>query len=588
MRLPLKADTLVLDSLMVLNNTFFSIYRFSGQEFFDSGLSDAELIAKGDRYYVSGHSDSALHCFRSVTLRYSRIEKQRDPDPEQKVFCMQALNRMGVIYLNFHSNIQAFQHFLAAVDLNQEVGDNRYRLNILNNVAILYAQYDDLEKAYSVFSQVFDDAYRLGLYRQASYILNNILFTAMQENSVSKVERWVGKACDTLLSDYPQTRFSYGMGSAYLQMARGVYAAAYPYLEKAFASIPYLEDSMNAYASFYHRLALAYQGQGRYREAVDALEKSSGYASARKNRDQIRDNCRVLAETYRREGNTRDYVRAVDRYIAMVDSTYDDHQYFQLKDLEFSVLNSRQEKRIEGLEQEKAENAHTIRTQKRIILFSAAFLLAVSVFLVVFRMQKKRVQEKNRILFAKNLQLMEVEKENSLQRNRMSEALRRQQEKIRFLEGRLAGNGPEEAALEEEYSRQASGRYSRSYLDQEQKLLLADQIRALMEEKDLFLQPDFSLEKLSKELKSNTSYVSQVINEILGKNFTAMVNEYRVRKACRLINDPANRNYTLDYLSGVVGFRSRNSFYTSFKKYTGLTPAQYMRISLQQEETGSE
>ena len=116
-------------------------------------------------------------------------------------------------------------------------------------------------------------------------------------------------------------------------------------------------------------------------------------------------------------------------------------------------------------------------------------------------------------------------------------------------------------------------------MDYNQQQVLINRIQQLMDETDLFLEADFSLEKLAKELKSNTSYVSHAINESMGKNFTSLVNEYRVKRACQFMAEPENKNYTLEYISSKVGFKSRNTFYVSFKKYIGLTPAQYLKIS---------
>ncbi|MBO6288433.1 MAG: AraC family transcriptional regulator [Prevotella sp.] len=42
--------------------------------------------------------------------------------------------------------------------------------------------------------------------------------------------------------------------------------------------------------------------------------------------------------------------------------------------------------------------------------------------------------------------------------------------------------------------------------------------------------------------------------------------------------------YSVEGISNDVGFRSRTSFTTSFKRVTGLTPTEYMRIQNAQKQ----
>ncbi|MEG2666920.1 MAG: helix-turn-helix domain-containing protein, partial [Bacteroidales bacterium] len=124
------------------------------------------------------------------------------------------------------------------------------------------------------------------------------------------------------------------------------------------------------------------------------------------------------------------------------------------------------------------------------------------------------------------------------------------------------------------------GRYSSSSLNNTQKDSLIENICKLMENSVLFLDPNFSLEILSEELQSNSKYVSQVINEHFHKNFTTFVNEYRVKEACKLFADDAYKNLTIEAIAEKVGFKNRTSFNPVFKKYTGITPSQYMNMCL--------
>lgn len=97
-----------------------------------------------------------------------------------------------------------------------------------------------------------------------------------------------------------------------------------------------------------------------------------------------------------------------------------------------------------------------------------------------------------------------------------------------------------------------------------------------MKNADEFTSPDFSLDRMAELVGSNSSYISQVINDTFKKNFSNYINEYRIRLACLRLSDTANwGNYTLKGIGESVGFRSYTTFVTVFRKITGLTPRLY-------------
>ena len=117
-------------------------------------------------------------------------------------------------------------------------------------------------------------------------------------------------------------------------------------------------------------------------------------------------------------------------------------------------------------------------------------------------------------------------------------------------------------------------KYKNKEIDKE-TLNLIDQKLSVIVEKELFLNPNFSLEEAAKELKLTKHILSQYVNEVLGKSFSSLIKEYRIEKAKKLLE--TETNYTIENLGYDSGFNSKSAFFTAFKKTTGLTPAEYQK-----------
>lgn len=90
-----------------------------------------------------------------------------------------------------------------------------------------------------------------------------------------------------------------------------------------------------------------------------------------------------------------------------------------------------------------------------------------------------------------------------------------------------------------------------------------------------FLDPDISLEKVSKEVNIGSSQLSMLINQYGKNNFSDYINRLRVDQAKELLGDDSFRAYTIVAIGLECGFNSKSTFYTAFKKFTSQTPTQF-------------
>jgi AraC-like DNA-binding protein len=118
-----------------------------------------------------------------------------------------------------------------------------------------------------------------------------------------------------------------------------------------------------------------------------------------------------------------------------------------------------------------------------------------------------------------------------------------------------------------------SVKYKNSPLNSEDQQLLLEKLNRIMTDKKPFLRSDFSLPELAQILGTTVHILSQAINEGLGKNFFEMVAEHRVNEAKKLLKDQPN--IKVEEIAEQVGYNSKSSFNTMFKKVTGMTPSKF-------------
>jgi AraC-like DNA-binding protein len=120
-------------------------------------------------------------------------------------------------------------------------------------------------------------------------------------------------------------------------------------------------------------------------------------------------------------------------------------------------------------------------------------------------------------------------------------------------------------------------KYQRSGLKQKDIARYIRMIGEHMEKNKPYLDRELTIYDLSAQLKIPRHFLSEVINEHMGKNFYNLVNDYRVEEVKRRMVDPAYRNLTILAIAYDSGFNAKSSFNTIFKEKTGMTPSEYQR-----------
>ena len=119
-----------------------------------------------------------------------------------------------------------------------------------------------------------------------------------------------------------------------------------------------------------------------------------------------------------------------------------------------------------------------------------------------------------------------------------------------------------------------TSKYERSALGTEQAARIAQLLDQTMRRESLYRDPFLSLGTLAARARVKPHRISQVLNVHIGRSFFDYVNGWRIHEAKRRL---ADEDLPIVKVFEDVGFNSRSTFYTAFKKETGLTPSEYRK-----------
>ena len=112
-------------------------------------------------------------------------------------------------------------------------------------------------------------------------------------------------------------------------------------------------------------------------------------------------------------------------------------------------------------------------------------------------------------------------------------------------------------------------------LTPEKEHIMAKEIKKLMDEKRLFLQPNLKINDLASMLNTNRNYIYNAINQGIGMSFAEYINKKRIEYAAKLIEE--HREMLLADVAHKSGFSSPSAFYRNFKLYMDCTPSDYQK-----------
>ena len=107
-------------------------------------------------------------------------------------------------------------------------------------------------------------------------------------------------------------------------------------------------------------------------------------------------------------------------------------------------------------------------------------------------------------------------------------------------------------------------------------VLHAKVIEDFLRESKSYVKLDYTILDLSKDLGFSSAIVSSVINKELHKNFSKLINDFRIEESKLILEEKFNQ-INIESIAELSGFKSRASFYRAFKNKEGITPSEYIK-----------
>ncbi|RPI04600.1 MAG: AraC family transcriptional regulator [Ignavibacteriae bacterium] len=120
-------------------------------------------------------------------------------------------------------------------------------------------------------------------------------------------------------------------------------------------------------------------------------------------------------------------------------------------------------------------------------------------------------------------------------------------------------------------------RYQKSVLKDSDRESYKRRIIEAMEQDKAYLAPACTLTSLSKRLSIPVPHLSQIVNETFNLSFPDFINRYRIEESKQYLSQLQDNKMNILEIAFAVGFYSKSSFNSAFKRHTGITPKEYKR-----------
>ncbi|MDR2907557.1 MAG: tetratricopeptide repeat protein [Bacteroidales bacterium] len=492
-------------------------------------LSTQQLLDIGNYYRIANNTDEALTYYKQLI---SLIPQ--NPDQEDAERALQAYNWSAQIYYNMGDYRTTYELLLKALELSEAFNDVGYTSRIYSNLGNIYLRFNRYDLAKSYYENALNTCQDSA---SASVILNNLGYMDVKSGNLDNAFRFLNRSKQVAESYHALIMPTVLHSLATYYQAKKAYDSAYNYYRQSLHEAQ--EDNNIAQkAESLSDLGKLFFETNRLDSAAFYVNLSNVFAKEHDFLQILMGNYLILSQIAELKGQKVDAFEYFKQYSKLKDSILDSENVAEVNRLQRMYEVSKTDQQMEELRVDQRAKDRTIRYQILIRQIMLIVLIVAGVVLLAMFLQNKKLNVAYKALVDKNLEIIELQK-HSVERG--------------------------------------TEKYHKSTLSDEMQTELLSRIYAIMDDMTVVCDPDLSIEKLADLVQSNRAYVSQVINDVLKKNFRAFLNDYRIREAQRLFLELDLSKYTIESIALKTGFKSRSTFISAFKEVTGVSPSFYLK-----------
>ncbi len=504
----------------------------AGEEDFYRRMLNTDLGSLKERAkrFIPSQPDSAVIYFSAIAARYTPDMSDKD-----KAVCSGAMNNLGYIhFFHKHNVVMAYSYLIRSKDIAESLDDPSQMAYIALNIANVFCYIDDFESAISYYRKSINAGLESGEYGPVLTSLANAISYICSTHPPHSMKESLPELSKINRSDFagqPMVDYTWSLVDGVDYWDKKNYAMA----EKCFlASLDHIDTEYTP-ERFRHMslalLAVLKSNTGNYQAAIDYLNLALKATDAPDIRAAIYGQ---LHHCFEKSGDRDKASYYLSRYVSLSDT----------------LLRSGQIKALHNIEMQSSVDDFNLRlnrasTERRtlvivicVILAAMAMMTGLGVWLWKSRSRLKRANEEL------------------------------------YLQARARTLPPSDLVAPADAPGDGGGGNGD---DADHDLAL--RLKNIMETSDEIYRHDFSLDSLARLADAPSRKVSQAINS-RGLNFSTFLQKYRVEEACRRLDDHERYGrHTIEAISDSLGFKSRSNFITVFKKFTGITPSEYQKIS---------
>ncbi len=503
-------------------------------------------------------------------IRYIDSVKAMSKDLDKKTYPAKIYLIRGNLHFKFDHLKKALDDYILALTYAKESKNERQIAFAEINIGFLKNTIGKHQEAAKIFRYYLNNTKTL-YDAERHQIKQSLIDAYIEMNKIDSAKTLINSGIRFSLKNHDNYNYhKYLSLSGYSDVKQGNYEKAESDLLLCKKYFSKDITDLNMYYTLFV-LGKAYIGLQKVDKAVESFAEIDAMIVKTDNSfPELREVYTYLIDYYKKKNNKEKQLYYIERFLN-VDQKLDE---------QFKYLSIELPRKYDtpNLLQEKEQVINDLKARKIILYASIGILLIVIVLLSFFYSKSKKTERKHRKIAQDLINSIEARNFEAAERNTNIFLPRKIEASKDVSVSETPSDQSETVSFTENKDRipETQSKISKTIPEDVVSLILKELEN--FETKELFLKKGITLASLAKSTKTNTAYLSEIINTHKGKNFAAYLNDLRINYAInKLVTDKRFRSYKLYVIADELGYNNEQAFSLAFKKKTGTTLSIYIR-----------